>query len=596
MPVPAPPSNSRRVLQLLGVVRREAGGNFDKAALLQISGSISEAFGVALLLPMIALLARGGGSITLDLLGIAVELSLPVLLGLFVLLIVIRSLMLERKEAFNARVTFGFAEVMSTRLFAAIADTRWSVVSKWRAADMTQAVTGDGDRMLHAINLLLTFVQSAAMAAIFTVLSLAISWQMTIVAVGTGLVLLLLTYPSRQKSVEEGSRLVEARRLQFRITDDFLNGLRTAKAFGLEKLHVESMREVLARIRQVNVGFMMMRARTTSIFQIATALALASFIYIALVIYGLGLERIVTLMFLYMRLAPRVMALHSTWQELLAQLRGVETIFEMLATAGRNAERRGEDCAAPLELHRAIEMVEVNFRYDGADRPALERITATIAARQITAIIGPTGSGKSTLVDLILGLLQCNDGTLLVDGRALDETNVRAWQRQVAYVPQETFLFNGSIADNLRMIRPDADDAELWEALRLADAEGFVRALASGLAHDVGDRGNSLSGGERQRLAIARALVRKPQLLILDEATSSLDALSQRRVAENIRCLCKRMTVIAIAHRASMIMHADYVIHLQDGKIAASGALASFLDQPHGIVREMIDADAQTRL
>lgn len=565
------PDSYQRVARLLGVVRRETGREFDKAALLQISGSLSEAFSVALLVPLVKLIADGK-PITLNLGGMSLQLSLPLLLALFVALVVLRSLALERKEAFNARVTFGFAERMSGRLFAAIAATRWTVVSRWRAADMTQAVTGDGDRMLHAIDLLLTLVQSIAMAVIFTVLSLLISWQMTAMAVAAGAVLLVLTLPARRKSVDEGHRMVEARRLQFRITDDFLNGLRTAKAFGLEGMHVSAMRDVLARIRAVNVGFMMMRARSTSLFQIATAATMAVFVYVALSVYGLGLERIVALIFLYVRLAPRVVALHSTMQELLSQLSGVEAVLAMLTTAESHAEQRGADDAEAPRLRRAITVQDVDFSYEGADRRALNGISVEIPAGRITALVGPTGSGKSTFVDLLLGLVPCDSGRILIDGRELTEDVTAAWQRHVAYVPQETFLFNGSIADNLRMVRPEAQDADLWEALQLADAVNFVRALPGGLLHEVGDRGRSLSGGERQRLAIARALLRKPDLLILDEATSALDALSQRRVAEAIRGLCGEMTVIAVAHRDSMIAFADNVVRLENGAIAEPGA------------------------
>lgn len=561
------------------MVRREAGRDFDKAAVLQVVGSLSEAMSLALLVPMLHFLSRAREDIVLDLGGRALPLSLPGLLTAFVCLIALRCLALERKEAFNARVTFGFAERMAGDLFAALAAARWSAVSRWRTADMTHAVTGDGERLVQAITLLLTFVQSLAMVAILALLSLALSWQMTALAMAVGAALLLLTTPARQRSLTKGRSLVEARRSQYRITDEFLRGLRTAKAFGLESRHVGSMRKVLGRIRAVNVEFMQARARTATIYQTATALALAVFVFVAFRYAGMDLPRTVALLFLYMRLAPRIISLHTLSQELLSLVGGVESLFGMLRTARSNAEVPAQGDRPPLRLADRIELRDITFGYEGSDRPALTDLCAIIPAGQITALAGPTGSGKSTLVDLLLGLVWADRGLLLVDGVPLVPGNARDWRSCVSYVPQETFLFNASIADNLRLADSSASDEQLWTALRHADAATFVRGLPQGIDHVVGDGGRALSGGERQRLAIARALVRQPRLLILDEATSALDALSQRRIVDSLRALAAGMTIIAVAHRTAMVEFADHVIVLDDGRIVASGAPAVALAQ-----------------
>lgn len=590
--MPSQPPKPLQIARLLSLVRSETGRDFDKAAFQQICGAMSEALSVALLVPLLHLMAKSGNVLFVTVAGHVIGINLLAILAAFVILIGLRAYALERKEAFNARVTYGFAESMHGRLFSALAATRWSVISGWRTSDMAQAVNADSDRLIGIVTLLLSLVQSAAMAVILTMLSLFISWEMTLVAIVVGAFLLLSTMPARRRSLQRGRDLASARQAQYRLTDEFFSGLRTAKAFGLEALHVASMKRVIRRIRKGHIAFMASRAETASIYQICTAVAMAGFVYFALELAALSLPKTVALLFLYMRLAPRIIMLHSTSQDILGQIGTLENILGMLDTAERHAEVPSGPPRIAIRLRQAVELRNARFSYSGAPQPAIYDIHLRIPAGEITALVGPTGSGKSTLVDMILGLIEPDEGQVLIDGEVLSPDLVRSWQRRISYVPQETFLFNATIGENLRVANPRATESDLWDALALADAAPFVRALAEGLGHRVGDRGRSLSGGERQRLAIARALVRKPDLLILDEATSALDALSQRRVAEAIRSKCGDMTVIAVAHRTSMVTFADHVVVLENGTVTESGPLSGIIGRQGGLVREMIDADA----
>lgn len=588
-----PPPEPLQILKLLRLVRRETGGAFDKAAVLQTIGSLSEGLSVMLLVPLLKALGTKPQPMGVPFTDLIVSPTLGMMLGAFVILIVARSFALERKEVFNANLTFGFAERMSGRMFEALAATRWSVISRWRTADMTYSVTGDGDRLLHTISQLLTLLQSMAMAVIFIIISSFLSWQMTLLAGAVGAGLLLLTMPAHGKTLVQGRKLVDARQAQFQITDEFFNGLRTAKAFGLEGRHVLAMREVLFSIRSSYVAFASIRARSATIYQVAIAIALSGFIWFAVELAKLPMERIVAMLFLCMRLAPRLLMIHSSLQELRANMSGVETMLGMLAAAEANAETATLSSSSTIGLRKAIELRHITYRYGDAPPPALDDICVNIPAGEITALIGPTGSGKSTLVDLMLGLSEPTAGEIAVDGVVLDDANRSAWQRSVAYVPQETFLFNATIAENLRMANPEADDAALWEALAMADAAQFVAALEGGIFHQIGNRGGQLSGGERQRIAIARALLRRPDLLILDEATSALDALSQARVISALVQLRGRMTILAVAHRPAMVGFADHLIVLEGGKVAIAGPRHTVMDGDSGHIKQVIDAEGK---
>jgi ATP-binding cassette subfamily C protein len=209
----------------------------------------------------------------------------------------------------------------------------------------------------------------------------------------------------------------------------------------------------------------------------------------------------------------------------------------------------------------------------------LEELSLTIAAGKITAIVGSSGAGKSSIADLVNGLLSPITGRVLVDGAELMPQTARTWRRHVGYVAQDTVLFHDTVRANLRWAKPDASEQEMKEGLSLAAAD-FVFELPRGLDTTVGDRGMLLSHGQRQRIALARALLRKPGLLILDEATSSLDFENEKRILDAIERLQGRTTVLMIAHRVSAIQRADMIYVIENGRVVESGDWASLSSRP----------------
>jgi len=204
--------------------------------------------------------------------------------------------------------------------------------------------------------------------------------------------------------------------------------------------------------------------------------------------------------------------------------------------------------------------------------PTLQDVTLAVGARTTTAIVGPSGAGKSTIADLLMGLVTPQAGTLAIDGQPLTPEHLQSWRSQIGYVSQDTFLFHDTVRTNLLWANASATDGDIWEALTQAAAADFVRALPGGLDTVVGDRGVLLSGGERQRLSLARALLRRPQVLILDEATSSLDSENERRILGAIDRLHEQITIVAITHRLSTIRGADLIYVVEQGRVIESGS------------------------
>jgi ATP-binding cassette subfamily C protein len=217
----------------------------------------------------------------------------------------------------------------------------------------------------------------------------------------------------------------------------------------------------------------------------------------------------------------------------------------------------------------SISLDGVTVRHPGRQRPALDNVSLVLPARTTTAIIGASGAGKTTVADVLMGILTPDAGVLRIDGEAVDATSRRRWRHSVAYVPQDTFLFNDSIRNNLCWGALAYSDEQLVHALRRAACD-FVFDLPLGLDTLAGDGGRQFSGGERQRIALARALLEQPSLLILDEATSALDPVNEATIRRAVDTLHGDITVVLIGHRDAMLEHADQVLELADGNLVAA--------------------------
>ncbi len=238
-----------------------------------------------------------------------------------------------------------------------------------------------------------------------------------------------------------------------------------------------------------------------------------------------------------------------------------------------------------------IRFSDVRFAYDGGRRPALRGLDLVIGRGRTVALVGATGAGKSTVASILLRFVDADAGTVTVDGVPLAAIPSDAWRHAVAWVPQSPHLFAGTVADNLRLARPDATDAEVEDAAHEAGADAFIRALPQGYATPLGESGFRLSGGQRQRLAIARAFLRDAPFVILDEATSHLDAESEAAIADAIGRLIRRRTVLVIAHRLRFAAAADEVVVLDGGRVVECGPPAALLGRD-GAYRRLVSVGA----
>jgi ATP-binding cassette subfamily B protein len=245
-----------------------------------------------------------------------------------------------------------------------------------------------------------------------------------------------------------------------------------------------------------------------------------------------------------------------------------EQIAYMNRLACENVQKTGDYIFNGID--DGIEYKDVSFSYPGHN-PVLNDINITIKKGKMTAIVGESGSGKSTLIDLLIGFYEPDKGVILADKKPLQEFDIYSFRRHIGYVPQDTILLNDTVKNNLLWSNEKATEMEIVEACKLANADEFIMDLPELYDTVVGERGVRLSGGERQRIALARALLRKPKLLILDEATSALDSRSELFIKSAIEKITHKTTLVVIAHRLSTIVNADLIYVLQKGRIIEQG-------------------------
>nr|MBA3672873.1 ATP-binding cassette domain-containing protein [Gemmatimonadaceae bacterium] len=297
------------------------------------------------------------------------------------------------------------------------------------------------------------------------------------------------------------------------------------------------------------------------------AVVLALVVYAAVAWHAASAAVLLMIIYLSARLVSRLSSVQSSALYAIRAMPSIARLESLIDSLNGDAERPSAT-SADITLERELVGTSLSYRYPGASVAALSDVSFTVPAGRVTAIVGPSGAGKTTLVDLILGLLEPTGGALRSDDTAIDAGTRDAWRAAVGYVPQDGALFHVTVRDNVRWAAPNASDAEVTEALRAAGAAPFLAAHADGLDTIVGDRGALLSGGERQRIALARALVRKPALLVLDEATNALDEESERAIHDTLRALTPAVTVLMVTHRLAAAARADHVIAIDAGRLA----------------------------
>ncbi|MDP6351527.1 MAG: ABC transporter ATP-binding protein [Alphaproteobacteria bacterium] len=443
---------------------------------------------------------------------------------------------------------------------------------------MVNDLTTELDRLIYALFSIVTLAGLCLTLLLYVALLLALSLPTTIAAV----VILGLAGASLRglwrKTQSASYRVTDANQSMAGFLVERLKALRLIRLSGTEPAEAAVMGRLTGRQRDNMVRLAALMARLDVIVEPAVVALGLVFLYLAVGAFDLSLEEIGLFLVVVLRLLPVVKEALRTRQSMIGSIGSIWAVDNRL----RAMEAAREPAGGRVEfarLAKAIRFDHVSFAYDDGAAPALDDISLEIPAGAVTAVVGPSGAGKSTLIDLLPRLRDPTAGRISFDGRPIEDFSLETLRRGIAYAPQSPQVFSVTIADHIRYGRPGASDADIREAARLAEADGFIGQLGDGYDTLLGEGGVGLSGGQRQRLDLSRALVRKAPILILDEPTSNLDADAEeafRAALERIRRETD-MTIIVVGHRLSTVAIADQIVIMEAGRVSDTGSPTELL-------------------
>ena len=553
-------------------------GRWRVATLLGLTAgvSVAAATSAVLLVPVMQAAGldggRGGGAVSrwfawaLGLVGL--QPTLGVALSALVLATAAHSALSRLEKMAGDAIEFELVHRWRTRLFEYLCDAEWVAFSRYRLSDLLETLVEQVDHLGLAARSLLRLTSSVAVSLAYIVVALRLSVPMTALALGGGALISVLLLGRRRRVEALGVSHTEAFKELYAALTEAFTAMKTIKSHNSEARHLHELRVASEHVKSVYRNVARTEASTRQAFEVGLVTLLALSAYLAVAVLRMPPAELAAMLFVFARVGPQISGLHGQYQWLLTELPSF-AVVSALEAESHGAGTAVESTGAPVTFARAVELEAVSFAY-GAEL-VLNDVSIRVGAGQTVAVVGPSGAGKSTVADVLLGLLEPARGQVVVDGRVIDPASRRSWRDLVGYVPQETVLFHTTIRANLLWAAPDASEADLEAVLRASAAWSFVSAMPRGLDTVVGDRGSLLSGGERQRLALARALVRKPRLLILDEATSSLDSENERVIEHAIDRLHGQTSIVLITHRLSTVRRADVIYVLDAGRVVEAG-------------------------
>lgn len=547
-----------------------------------VISSFLESIGILLLIPMLSLI--GIASLNMEdsyfsvlsnyLMEFPPTLALLMILGSYIMIVFGQNLIQRKVMIRNIEIQQHFSRILRLEIYGSLLQSDWPFFLKKRSSDLINLLTIELARVLGAINLFLQLTTSLIFTLIQIGFAFWLSPNLTLFVLGCGIILGLFSSKFIKRAKALGNQTSQLSQSYLAGITDQLNGIKDIKSNTLERSRLKWLAGLTEGMIVEQVSYIRLRMNSQLVYKLSSALLIACFILVSFKLFQTQGIQLLTITFIFARLWPRFTNIQSTLEQLASMIPACKALI-LLQNECSNAIEQMEpenNTKAPLRAEHGIECRNVSFRYNQDEASyTLQNINLHIPANRMTAIAGPSGAGKSTLIDLVMGLMQPESGHIFVDGKPITKENLLSYRRSISYVAQDPFLFNASIRENLQMIQPDASDEQIWEALEFASSSEFVRKLPQGLDTVIGDRGIRLSGGERQRLVLARAVIRKPSILVLDEATSALDTENEKKIQEAIDRLKGTMTVIVVAHRLSTIRHADQVIVIDQGKLVERG-------------------------
>ncbi|GAB2179029.1 ABC transporter ATP-binding protein [Dongia sp. agr-C8] len=561
-------ANAFRVLRKHGLWRQ-----IPLSLALVLSGFI-EGLGVTTLVPILQVIDNPNpeklGKPAQVVFAVLDFLHLPHTLGALVLVfsvcMLIRAAISQQTSRYIGLMVAEISSDLRNAVLDRLLQARWSYFTVNPIGRFTSAVSVEAIWGAYVYRTSLTVLAALIRAFIYCAIGLLIDWRAAIVAIllGGGLGLINRYFTRAGRRAGRNQQLA----LRGLLSDfgDVITGFKPLKAMARHETLIKSLTKETKIIRRSMYDLVLYQQLANALPDLFINLFMAAAAWICFRILGLDLGAMLVSGIIVIRLMINV----STVQRAIQETASSESFYWSLQATINEAKEAAETFTGTKvpTLNDACRFDRVTFSY--GVKPVLKEVSLEIPAGRITTLIGESGSGKTTIADLLLGLFLVDSGRITLDGVPLDEIDLLRWRSMVGYVPQEVLLFNGTVFDNVALGDPAITEADVKSALEDAGCMGFIGELPEGIHAPVGERGTMLSGGQRQRIALARALVHRPALLILDEATSALDPETEAEICQTVRDQAGKLTVLAITHQPAWVTIADRVYRVVEGTVETS--------------------------
>lgn len=491
----------------------------------------------------------------------------PALMALAILLLILaRAGLAYANRALSAEVGERISEAVRNRIHGHYLTASYAFMQRHEQAQLMEVLGTESWLIANAYRSLTRILIGLCSIIVFSVFLLALSWQITLMAFAGSIVLAMLLRRLARPAQALGRRVKQVHQELGEHMLMTIEGLRTIRAYGQEGVHQERFEHSSAEARRTSLTLTRLSSLLDPITEVGY-LVILCVIVAAAMHGGTSLATVLAASALLYRLQPHVREIEGQLlylAQIEPQLRSVRGMLHSGDTA-----RDGQGHLPVQTLHQGIRFEGVSFAYAEGLPPALDNVSFEIPAGRTTALVGASGAGKTTLIHLLLRLYTPGAGTIHVDGVPLQDLKRAEWLGLLAVAGQDVDLVEGTVIDNIRMADAAASHDDVLAAARMAGVAEFVDSLPERYETWIGQQGHRFSGGQRQRLGLARALLRKPRLLILDEAMNALDSALERRIRQAIAEQSPNRTVLIISHHADTVRHADHVIHLQAGRVVA---------------------------
>jgi ATP-binding cassette, subfamily C, bacterial len=559
--------------QLLNMFFRAEGTRPWLVLACLLLASLSEALGISTVLPATnAILGNGSQNET----GVGLALrtfieSLGISPSLGNLLIIIVTLLtLKAVISFGAMSYAGItgAKVainLRRKLINAIFEARWSFYADQSGGRFANAISNDATRAGDAYQFAATVVAGVLQLAAYATVAVLVDWRIALLGGIAGI--FLITAMNTLIRISKRAGYKQTDRVSSLTVDmvDMLNNIKALKSMNRYRPLVQGLSGLLKRIKRSLVTIQLAKHGVNQGSEALVSILTGAVAYSAYTLLDASLPEILVTGIVFFQIVNNITKLQKQLQAAVVIEGAYVRTVELVKTA--EAQREIHTGSIPPDLRAGCKFEGVTFAHGKA--PVISNATFDVPANKITVLQGPSGSGKTTLIDLLIGLNTAQKGKILIGDKPIEAIDINAWRQSIGYVPQELMLFHDTIHENISLSNPSISNEAIIAALEQAGARDFIASLPHGIETDVGEMGGRLSGGQRQRIALARALVTKPKVLILDEVTSALDPETEAEIVNNIASLRGRYTIIAITHRPAWTKIADRLYTISNGHVSS---------------------------